>query len=217
MRIYDISQPLTDTTPVWPGDAPVRLFFTAEQSKGDTVTIGRLDTGLHNGTHVDAPFHYQAEGARVDAYELERFIGLCTVIAIHYEPTYEVTPEKLEEAWRRVGVPDEAAARILIKTRQTRGQGWTDDFAFPTPEAIHWLAGRGCRVVGIDSPSYDPMSSKTLDAHHALAAAGIANLENLVLDDVPEGVYTLAALPLAVVGVDAAPVRAVLIEGRLVP
>ena len=91
--------------------------------------------------------------------------------------------------------------------------GWSNDYAYLTPGAVGWLADQGCRLIGLDSPTYDPMDSQTLDAHHALAGAGIANLENLVLDDVPEGLYTLAALPLAVVGMDAAPVRAVLIEG----
>jgi arylformamidase len=217
MRIYDISQPLTNETPVWPGDAPVRLTFTAEQARGDTVTVGRVDMGMHNGTHVDAPYHFRADGARVEQYEIERFVGQCAVIAIYPIPPFEITAERIRAGWERLGAPQEAARRILFRTRKTRGQGWSDTFAYPTPDAVRYLADLGCRLVGLDSPSYDPMSSKTLDAHHALAEAGIANLENLVLDDVPEWLYTLAALPLAVVGMDAAPVRAVLIEGRLVP
>jgi arylformamidase len=179
--------------------------------------VGRVDMGMHNGTHVDAPYHFRADGARVEQYEIERFVGQCAVIAIYPIPPFEITAERIRAGWERLGAPQEAARRILFRTRKTRGQGWSDTFAYPTPDAVRYLADLGCRLVGLDSPSYDPMSSKTLDAHHALAEAGIANLENLVLDDVPEGLYTLAALPLAVVGMDAAPVRAVLIEGRLVP
>ena len=212
MRIYDITQPLTDATPVWPGDESVTLVLSASMARGATVNVGRLSTSLHAGTHVDAPYHYRSDGARVDAYEIERFVGACAVIAC---PTLfgPVNLQVVEEAWSRIASPVEAGTRVLIQTRATRGLGWSNTFPHLTVEVVGWLASIGCRLVGLDAPSYDPMDSKTLDAHHALAEAGIANLENLVLDDVPEGVYTLAALPMAIVGMDAAPVRAVLIDG----
>jgi arylformamidase len=88
-------------------------------------------------------------------------------------------------------------------------------FLAPTPALARKLAAGGIRLVGSDAPSMDEADSKTLDTHHIFADAGIATLENLVLSDVAPGEYTLLALPLKLVAADSAPVRAVLIEGKL--
>ncbi len=80
------------------------------------------------------------------------------------------------------------------------------------PETIRWLAERGVRLVGIDSQSVDPATSKTLDSHQQLLKLDLRVLENLVLDDVPAGDYELIALPLKLMQADASPVRAVLRE-----
>ena len=87
---------------------------------------------------------------------------------------------------------------------------WSPAFSAFAPETIAWLAGLGVRLVGIDSQSVDPADSKTLDSHQQLLAHDLRVLENLVLDEVPEGDYELIALPLKLVGADASPVRAVL-------
>ncbi len=84
------------------------------------------------------------------------------------------------------------------------------DFSAFAPQTIAWLAGLGVRLVGIDTASVDPADSKTLDAHHQLLAHDMRVLENLVLDDVPEGDYELIALPLKLTHACASPVRAVL-------
>lgn len=77
-------------------------------------------------------------------------------------------------------------------------------------DTIALLATHSILLIGIDSPSLDPQGSKSMDAHLAVKAAGMAILEGLVLDDVPEGDYELIALPLKLAGLDAAPVRAIL-------
>ena len=89
---------------------------------------------------------------------------------------------------------------------------WSEDFASFAPETIDWLAERGVRLVGIDSQSVDPATSKTLDSHHRLLANDLRVLENLVLDQVPAGDYELIALPLKLMQACASPVRAVLRE-----
>jgi arylformamidase len=73
-----------------------------------------------------------------------------------------------------------------------------------------FLASRGIRLLGVDVPSVDPIESKDLEIHHALADHGIHILESLDLSAVAPGLYQLSALPLRVVGADGAPVRAVL-------
>ena len=103
--------------------------------------------------------------------------------------------------------------RVLVRTAKHAAQDWwTDDFSAYAPQTIEWLAERGVMLIGLDTPSIDPASSKTLDSHHTILRHDIRVLENLVLDDVPEGDYELIALPLALVQADASPVRAVLRE-----
>ena len=92
---------------------------------------------------------------------------------------------------------------------------WNEDFASLSPALIDQLASEGVRLVGIDTPSIDPMDSKALPSHHAVARRDLCILEGVVLAGVPDGVYTLMALPLKWMGADASPVRAVLLEGDL--
>jgi arylformamidase len=92
--------------------------------------------------------------------------------------------------------------------------GWPEMFTAVSAEAITWLAGAGVRLIGVDAPSLDPETSKTMDAHHAVFAADMRILEGLVLDDAPPGDYELIALPLKLEGLDSSPVRAVLRELR---
>jgi arylformamidase len=105
------------------------------------------------------------------------------------------------------------AERVLFATGTFPDpENFTTDFAALTPELVDYLAGRGVRLVGIDTPSVDLFDSKDLPAHHRCLAHDMAILEGLVLTGVPEGVYELIALPLKLVGFDASPVRAVLVS-----
>ena len=105
------------------------------------------------------------------------------------------------------GVP-----RVLFRTPSSNAPDGVFDERFVAidPETIRYLADRGVVLIGTDAPSVDPFDSKDLSTHHELARWGIVNLENLMLRDVPEGLYRLIALPLKLVDLDAAPVRAVL-------
>ncbi|HJW12671.1 MAG TPA: kynurenine formamidase, partial [Albitalea sp.] len=101
---------------------------------------------------------------------------------------------------------------VLVRTCTTAPTQWSAEFASFAPETITWLAGLGVKLVGIDSQSVDPATSKTLDSHHQLLRHDLRVLENLVLDAVPAGDYELIALPLKLATADASPVRAVLRE-----
>ena len=110
--------------------------------------------------------------------------------------------------------PGRAAAnlppRVLVRTCRRAPVAWSDTFTAFAPGTIAWLAGLGVTLVGIDSQSVDPADSKTLDSHRQLLEHDLRVLENLVLDDVPEGDYELIALPLKLTTSCASPVRAVL-------
>lgn len=204
-RIHDISQTLRPGLPVWPGDTP----FAAERSwqigPDCPVNVSRLTLSSHSGSHADAPLHYDRDGADVAALDLAPYLGPCLLIEALGQGA--VMPEEIAST-----LP-ETCERVLICTyRRFPHDSWDSDFRPLAPETVHLIAERGGRLVGVDAPSLDPETSKTMDAHMAVRARGLAILEGLVLDGVAPGAYELIALPLKIGGGDAAPVRAILRE-----
>ena len=201
--LWDISPPITPNAPIFPGDAPFSLEWTARIHPGSPVNLSVIRLSPHIGAHADAPLHYADGAAAIDAVGLDPYLGPCRVIhAIDRGPL--VLPEHLAHA--AAALPP----RVLVRTRQQALTRWQDDFAAFAPQTLDWLAAQGVRLVGIDTPSVDPAASKTLDAHARLLAHDLRVLENLVLDAVDEGDYELIALPLKLAGACASPVRAVL-------
>ena len=202
-RLWDISPPVWDGAPVFPGDAPYRSVWAARIGPGCPVNVSTLTLSPHTGAHADAPLHYADGAPTIGAVALAPFLGPCRVIhAIACGPL--VTVRHLAHAAHAL------PPRVLVRTCERAPVGWIDDFSAFAPEAVEWLALQGVRLIGIDTASIDPASSKTLPSHQQLRRLDLRVLENLVLDDVPEGDYELIALPLRWVDADASPVRAIL-------
>jgi len=211
MRIFDISRPLFNGLAPWPGDTAFRFELKWKIAEGASVNVGAVEMGVHNGTHADAPFHFRADASPIEKMPLETYLGDAVVV--------DLTTEFAAGARREIAVTDlessaaalAAAPRLLLKTGV-----WTDPTIFPERIPViaegvaAWLGQRKVQLLGVDLPSVDPIDSKTLDNHHALAAAGIAIVESLDLSAVNAGTYHFSALPLRISGGDAAPVRAVL-------
>jgi len=205
--LWDISPAIGPDTPPFPGDEPYSQRWTARIGPGCPVNLSAITMSPHVGAHADAPLHYADGAPAIGAMDLAPYLGPCRVIhAIGCGPL--VQPAHLAHA--AVALP----ARVLVRTCTKAPTAWSDDFSAYAPETIEWLAERGVRLVGIDSQSVDPASSKALHSHHGLLRHDLRVLENLVLDDVPEGDYELIALPLKLSLACASPVRAVLRELR---
>lgn len=201
--LIDASQPVTAKTAHFPGDEPFSCGWSIATAEGGNLNLGWVKTSPHVGTHVDAPFHYDAGGARVGGFALDTFVGPAIVLDVVGHDALDV------DALR--GVDLRATPRVLFRTqRRSDPEEFRDDFPLLTRAAVDALAQAGVRLVGIDAPSYDAVDAKALPIHHALGRAGIANVENLRLDDAPAGKYELLAAPLAWTEMDAAPLRAVL-------
>jgi arylformamidase len=201
--LIDISPLIGVDAPIFPGDEPYALRWTARLGPGCPVNLSALTLSPHIGAHADAPLHYANDAASIDQVPLDAYIGPCRVIhAIGCGPL--VTVDHLRHA--EAGLPP----RVLVRTCERADTIWNPQFSAYAPEALQWLAERGVRLVGIDTPSVDPADSKTLDAHQVLRCHDLRVLENLVLDAVAEGDYELIALPLKLAGACASPVRAVL-------
>lgn len=202
--LWDISPPVHAGSPVFPGDAPFQLHWAARIGPGCPVNVSTLTLSPHTGAHADAPLHYDDAGAPIGDVDLEPFLGRCRVIhAIGARPL--VTWAHLEHALA------DLPPRVLVRTYGRMPiDRWDPDLAAYAPETVERLAERGARLIGIDTASIDPADSKTLDSHQVIRRHGLRVLENLVLDEVPEGDYELIALPLKLTTACASPVRAVL-------
>ncbi|MCA1064197.1 arylformamidase [Rossellomorea aquimaris] len=205
MKIIDISRPLHNNTPVWPGDTP--FGYSLKWTKADTgsVNVGQLTMSSHTGTHVDAPFHFDSAGQRIIDLSLEKFMGPALVVSM--EGAAEISPEQLEE------VDFTGIQKILFKTN-----AWKNPDRFPdsippiTKDLSPYLKEKGIDLIGVDLPSVDPLDSKELASHHSLQEHGIGILEGIVLNGVKPGRYELIALPLPLKEGDGSPVRAILID-----
>ncbi len=202
-KLWDISPPISDQTPAFPGDTLYQQRWTAQIGPGCPVNVSAITLSPHLGAHADAPLHYGQGAPAIGHVDLEPFLGRCRVIHAMGKGAL-ITPQHLE------GRAENLPARVLVRTCNKAPSSWVSDFSAFAPQTIPWLAGLGVRLVGIDTASVDPADSKTLDAHQQLLAHDMRVLENLVLDDVPEGDYELIALPLKLTHACASPVRAVL-------
>lgn len=213
--LYDISPPLGHLTAVFPGDTPLERQLVLDLRRGDPVTLSALRATCHLGAHVDAPSHYDPDGATIGERPLAPFIGPCRLVRVNVMQGGLVTARMVRTALAagpeapRDGRPD--VERILIATgTYPDSSTFTADFAALSPELVDWLAEAGVTLVGIDTPSVDPADSKDLPAHQAVRRHDMNILEGVVLGHVPPGVYELIALPLRLVAFDGSPVRAVL-------
>ena len=205
-RIWDISPPVHEGAPVFPGDTPYRQRWAATIAPGCPVNVSEITLSPHVGAHADAPLHYDPAGTTIGEVDLAPYLGPCRVIhAIARGPLVE---------WTHLAhATDLLPPRVLVRTyAHAPVERWDGDLAAFAPATIERLAALGVTLIGIDTASIDPADSKTLDSHQAIRRLGLRVLENLVLDDVPEGDYELIALPLKLVSADASPVRAILRE-----
>jgi arylformamidase len=204
-KIWDISQRLGPSLPVWPGDTPFTARPRWAHGGGSPVNVTSFALSTHSGAHADAPSHYDPQGPSIDQVGLEPYLGPCRVVDARGQGE-EITAGFVLAHWQ-AGV-----SRMLFRTFETfPAMAWPEQFTAVSAAAIRALAAHGVTLIGIDSPSLDPETSKTMDAHHAMPVS-MRVLEGLVLDHVPPGDYELIALPLALAGLDASPVRAVLRE-----
>lgn len=208
-QIIDISQPVSKATACFPGDTPFDYSLKATFQQTGCYNVTALTMSPHVGTHADAAAHVVKEikpNNLAGNLPLAPFIGPCRVIDLApCNGEIKDFKEKLK------GTPP----RILFKTkRELHFDVFDENSAYLSVEAIECLHQHGIKLVGLDTPSVDPVDSKTLDAHHALISYGIVWLENLDLSHAKEGDYFLSALPIKFMELEAAPVRAVLLSGR---
>ena len=204
-RLYDVTVPLSASVPTFPGDPRFHMEFTHRIDAGQPYNVARITMGAHSGTHVDAPYHFLADGATVEQLPLEILMGKARVVEVSAR-------HKIERAdLEALDLRDDL--RLLLKTRmsgQLRHAEFQEDFVYLTPDAATYLVQAGLKLVGIDYLSVEQFGSHDYAAHHALLGAGVVIIEGLDLSQVEPGEYDMTCLPLRIVGADGSPARVVL-------
>jgi arylformamidase len=201
--LYDLTPPISERLKVWPGDTPSSRQVLCDMKQGANLTLSTLHATVHLGAHADAPSHYAVDSPAIHDRSLDYYLGRCQVLPVPVPRGGCVRPGDLQ-------TPVSAPRLLLATNTYPDLERFNEDFAALSPELVEDLHARGVKLVGIDTPSVDPFSSKDLPAHHMFLKYDMAILEGLVLKGVPPGVYELIALPLRLVGFDASPVRAIL-------
>ena len=207
MRLYDITVPVENGMPVWPGDPAVRLDRVASIAQGAHANVSSLSCGVHVGTHVDAPVHFLDGGPSVEAMPLDALIGRAFVADLRRATRIDA------EALDKARIPPRVQ-RILFRTRNSefwrRGEKtFQTGFVAVDASGAEWLVRRKVRLVGVDYLSVAPYKDSRA-THQILLGAGVVILEGVDLSRVPSGAYQLYCLPMKLVGSDGAPARAVL-------
>lgn len=196
MKIYDISQEVFSSV-VFPGDPPPKKKTLLNIKNGDVCNLTELSMCAHNGTHIDAPYHFCENGKTVEQISLERLVGYAYVIKHNGDVTEDDAKEFIKKA--KNAHPD-AYKRILIGGNATI-----------TYEASVALANEGIYLVGNESQTVGPEDAP-MAVHKALLEKEVVLLEGIRLENIPEGVYILSTAPLLLGGIDGAPCRAILIK-----
>ena len=193
MKIYDISQELTECS-VFPGDKSPEKEVVSDMSKGDLYNLSNISLCTHNGTHIDAPFHFINDGKRVNDIPLEKFIGPCCVVYHQGDFTPQHIKTLIEDKF------EDFPKRILISGRAT-----------VTADAAKVFADKGIYLLGNESQTVGPEDAP-MEVHKILLSKDVVLLEGLRLSHIEPGEYFLNAAPINIAGGDGSPCRAVLIK-----
>jgi arylformamidase len=209
-KIFDITLTMYPGMVVWPGDPAVQMDRLTKIENGDNCNVTFLSTAVHAGTHVDAPYHFLADGTTIETLPLDVLVGLTQVIQIP-DDVAEIDQKALEKVEFIPGI-----TRVLFKTRNAKiraaGEREFDTtFVAVSADAAEILLGKGVQLVGVDYLSVAPFKNSR-PTHEILLGAKVVLLEGINLDAVEPGLYTLYCLPLKLAGSDGAPARTILVQ-----
>ncbi len=203
LQWHDVSIPIREGMTVWPGDPEFRFAPLERIANGSSCNTSLLTIATHTGTHVDAPWHFEDTGARLDEMDVSLFFGDAVLMeipgvdAIHAE---DLGPGPLPQ-------------RILLKTRNSthRVNGpFLEDYVAVAEDAAQRLVDEGVKLVGVDYLSVAPFKQPGQPTHHILLRNNVLVVEGLCLYLFREGTYSFVVLPLPLAGADGAPCRAFL-------
>jgi arylformamidase len=211
MRIFDISVPISEEIPVWPGDPRVTLRQLSSIKAGDHANVSQIRMSVHTGTHIDAPKHFIDSGNTIDQIPLEKLTGGVLVMDLGTEITHIskdvlMTHPQIEQLMK--------ASKVLFKTRnsslwKTHPRTFQEDYVGIDSSGADFLSTMDLHLVGVDYLSIAPFN-ETLEPHQTLLGKDIVLLEGIDLSEVSGGIYKLYCLPLNIKGCEGSPARVIL-------
>lgn len=210
MKIHDISVPIHNDMPVWPGDLKVNVRRFSKIEDGESANVTAIVCSVHTGTHIDAPIHYVKSGYGIEQIDLNLLVGEVEVLEVNDNHSH-INRDLLEnigkQNWLR---------RLILKTSNSRrnllkADHFSEDFVALTTDGAAFLLENGVELVGVDYLSVAPFDNG-VPTHKLLLQSNVVLLEGLNLSEVNPGIYELVALPILIQGSDGAPARVILIE-----
>ncbi len=210
MKIFDVTVPIKQSMPVWPGDPQVDNRLFASIDNGDEANVTSINMSAHTGTHIDAPRHFIELGGAIENLDLNTLLGEVEVIEIDAS-VIQIEASTLEafnqHQWKQ---------RVFFKTRNSslrllEKKSFFQEFTALSPDAAGYLINQGVKLVGIDYLSIAPFENG-IDTHVELLKNEVIVIEGLNLTDIPAGIYDLIALPILLENADGAPARVLLIQ-----
>ena len=196
MKVFDISQEVFSCN-VFPGDPSPEREIKLSISEGAVCNLTAFNMCAHNGTHVDAPYHFLNDGKTIDEVSLDKFVGYAYVFEHEGDITKEDALSFIKIA---KSIDERAAERILVKGKAT-----------VTKEAAEVFAAEKIKLFGNESQTVGPENAP-MEVHLIMLGAEIVLLEGIRLKGIEEGVYILNAAPINLGGSDGAPCRATLMK-----
>lgn len=208
MKIYDITVPISNALPVYPGDPAIHIERIQSLEKGDIARVSHLSFSTHIGTHIDPPYHFIKDGVPLDQAPLDIFIGPARVV--------DVGDAASIDAALLATFNLEGASRVIFKTRNSRlwreASEFQKDFVYLETDAAEALVARGVKLVGIDYLSIEKFGFDKPTTHWTLLGNNVFIVEGLDLNEIAPGDYELICLPLKIKDGDGGPARVVLRE-----
>ena len=204
-RWIDVTVPLQNGMPNWPGDPECHITKAASMDEGAVCNLTHLNLSAHTATHMDAPRHFIANGLTMEQMPLDAVIGPCRVLDLQAVEN-QITPADLEPHELQGG------ERLLFKTRNS-ARSWAlnhfdRDFISIRADAAQFLVDHGVKTVGVDYLSIGGFEKDVVETHQIMLGAELWVIEGLNLSGIKAGAYELLCLPLKIEGADGAPCRA---------
>lgn len=208
MKIYDITVPISNDLPVYPGDPAIHIERILDLDKGDIARVSHLSFSTHIGTHIDPPYHFLKDGVPLDQAPLDVFIGPARVVDVGDAVSIDAALLSTFDL--------EGASRVIFKTRNSRfwreANEFQKDFVYLETGAAEALVARGVKLVGIDYLSIEKFGFDKPTTHWTLLGNNVFIVEGLDLNEIAPGDYELICLPLKIKDGDGGPARVVLRE-----
>jgi arylformamidase len=207
MRVHDVSAAIHPGMILYPGTPAFQRDEYRSMREGETSNNSRISMGAHVGTHVDAPYHYLKSGEKTESLSLDALVGPARLFRLDVQKSIRADDLR--------GLDWSGVKRALFRTRMSdrlRGGQFDPEFVYLEGSAAEFLVEKQVVLVGVDSLSIDRFRSPQHPAHHALLGNGVVVIEGLDLSGVEPGDYVLVCAPLKIVGGEAAPARAFLLE-----